>query len=211
MSFDSIAPHYRWMEPLLAGRKLQRCRTGQLHHVAAPQSVLILGEGPGKFLVAFRRRFSEAGITCVDSSRRMLALAEQRLRSGNLPLVNTRFVHANALEYVPPAGAFDLIATHFFLDCFPAEELRLVIAKLARAATPQATWLLSDFTVPSSGFSRLRARMIHRIMYLFFRAVTGLRANAVTPPDRLLREHGFELRERFTSNLGLLHSDLWSR
>ena len=26
-SFDLLAPHYRWMEFVLAGRKLQECRT----------------------------------------------------------------------------------------------------------------------------------------------------------------------------------------
>src|SRR5439155_22241467 len=33
MSFDTLAPHYRWMEFILAGKKLQRCRTAFLDEI----------------------------------------------------------------------------------------------------------------------------------------------------------------------------------
>ena len=34
MSFDRLAPHYTWMEAVLAGPRLQRCRTteGKVDH-----------------------------------------------------------------------------------------------------------------------------------------------------------------------------------
>jgi hypothetical protein len=211
MSFDLVAPHYRWMEPLLAGRKLQRCRTRHLLHLPPPRSVLILGEGPGKFLAAFRRQFPQSQITCVDSSQRMLSLTQQRLASANLPLDRIQFIHADAREYTPPPAVSDLIVTHFFLDCFRPDELRHIIANLASAATHRAHWLLADFTIPRAGLPRLRAQAIHRLMYAFFRASTGLSARALTPPDEFLRAHNFNLRHRTTTNLGLLHSDLWSR
>lgn len=211
MSFDLLASHYRWMEPLLAGRNLHRCRTAHLHHLEAPQSVLILGQGPGKFLVPLQQRFSGARITCVDSSERMLTLARNRLGRLGFPLASASFIHADAIHWPAPAAAFDLIVTHFFLDCFQPDELKLLIGKLSRAAMPNAKWLISDFTVPSAGFRRLRAQAIHRLMYAFFRATTGLSARAVTPPDDLLRSNDFVLQRRVTHNLGLLHSDLWSR
>jgi ubiquinone/menaquinone biosynthesis C-methylase UbiE len=211
MSFDLVAPHYRWMEPLLAGRKLQRSRTAHLRHLSAPHSVLILGEGPGQFLAAFRQKFPSAEITCVDSSQRMLAIAQNRLRSLNLQPAKTTFLHADALEYSPPSDVFDLIVTHFFLDCFRPDQLQQLIPKLARAGTPNASWLLSDFTIPPKGFPRLRARAIHRLMYTFFRAATKLPARALTLPDPFLRASGFTLRHRLTTNLSLIHSDLWSR
>lgn len=211
MSFDLVAPHYRWMEPLLAGRKLQRSRTAHLRHLSTPHSVLILGQGPGLFLAAFRQQYPAAEITCVDSSKRMLAIAQNRLRSLNLAFANTTFLHADALEYSPSSDSFDLIVTHFFLDCFRPDQLQQLVPRLARAATANASWLLSDFTIPSNGFPRLRARAIHRLMYTFFRAATQLPARSLTAPDPFLRASGFTLRHRLTTDLGLIHSDLWSR
>jgi hypothetical protein len=75
----------------------------------------------------------------------------------------------------------------------------------------EATWLLADFRVPERGLGRYRALMIHRLMYLFFRAVTGLSALRLTEPDGFLEGNGFRLREREVSEWGLLHSDRWER
>src|SRR5690349_9347963 len=72
MSFDVLAPHYRWMEFVLAGEKLQRCRTAFLDSTGGAKNILILGEGNGRFLLECRRKFPDGQITCVDASARML-------------------------------------------------------------------------------------------------------------------------------------------
>src|SRR5579862_4048205 len=69
MSFDRLAPHYRWLEIVLAGEKLQHCRTAFLSQIRDAHDVLILGEGNGRFLLECRKTLSSAQITCVDSSR----------------------------------------------------------------------------------------------------------------------------------------------
>src|SRR5579864_4929172 len=79
MSFDVLAPHYRWMEVVLAGEKLQRCCTAFLERISGARNVLILGEGNGRFLVECRRKIPKAHIVCVDASARMLTLAQRRL------------------------------------------------------------------------------------------------------------------------------------
>lgn len=208
MSFDLLAPHYRWMEFVLAGEKLQRCRTAFLDHVAKSNKVLILGEGNGRFLLECRRKLPNANITCVDASARMLALARERV-AGQGGQMN--FVHADALEWSPSEGGFDLIVTHFFLDCFRSEQLESLIAKLARAATPRASWLLADFQSAAGGFQRYRSRLILWTMYRFFRVVTRLPATALISPDVFLERNGFTLRERAVREWGLLHSDWWQR
>jgi ubiquinone/menaquinone biosynthesis C-methylase UbiE len=211
MSFDLIAPHYRWMEPLLAGRKLQRCRTHHLPRLGKPENVLILGEGPGKFLAEFRSRFPEVPITCIDASERMLALAQNRMLRAGTRGNQIRFIHGDALTVQLQTAAYDLIVTHFFLDCFDTAELEKLILKLSQAAQPNASWLVADFSIPGSGLARLRAQVIHWCMYAFFRRVTKVSAKALTVPDDLLYRHGFRLVDRSRSELGLLHSDLWSR
>jgi SAM-dependent methyltransferase len=211
MSFDLLAPHYRWLEWILAGDKLQRCRTAFLRTGYTPGRVLLLGEGNGRFLLECRRQWPAAQLTCVDSSFRMLEMARKRLYRHGLDPLTVGFVCADALQWPLPKRSFDLIVTNFFLDCFAAEDLRLLIPALAEAAVPQATWWLSDFRVPAGRFLRWRALLIHRLMYGFFRIATRLRAARLTAPDQLLRASGFALRERRVSEWGLLHSDCWAR
>jgi len=211
MSFDALAPNYRWLEFVLAGDKLQTCRTAFLGEVRGSQSVLILGEGIGRFLVECRRSLPAASITCIDASARMLELSKHRLESRGLSLKHTEFIHADALEWIPPRRAFDLIITHFFLDCFTPQQLKRLVVNLADAAMPDAEWLLADFQIPPAGLRRYRAQFIHFLMYAFFRAFARLPARKLTPPDELLRANHFELLRRNLSDWGLLHSDRWVR
>jgi ubiquinone/menaquinone biosynthesis C-methylase UbiE len=211
MSFDILAPHYTWMEKALAGPRLQRCRTAHLDALADGQRILIAGIGHGHFLRACATRFPRMEIVGVDASAGMLTRARAKARRAGLDLTRLEFVHAALPAWQPPAAQFDAIVTPFFLDCFPPEELAVVVAVLAEAAKSRARWLLSDFTVPQRGLARQRARAIHAAMYAFFRPVTGLRARRVTAPDALLAAQGFHLERRQTSEWGLLHADLWSR
>ena len=211
MSFDALAPHYRWMELVLAGDKLQRCRTAFLEQAAHRRNVLIVGEGNGRFLLECRRRLRRAQITCVDASARMLALARARLQRSGLGLEATQFIHADVLAWSAPAQSYDLVVTHFFLDCFPPERLKAVVGSLANAATAEATWLLADFRVPARGWRRYRAWLIHQLMYGFFRLVTRLPARRLTPPGPFLEAEHFRLGAQKLSDWGLLHSDIWER
>ena len=209
MSFDPIAPHYRWMESILAGRKLQRCRTEFLGELDEAENILIVGEGNGRFLLECRRRFRDARITCVDASRRMLDLARIQLRRAGLTDRRVEFLHADALEWQPPSKAYDLIVTHFFLDCFRPGQLDEIIRKLAKSGRSEASWLIADFRVPCGRIARWRARIILWCMYSFFRAITRLPAKELTAPDAFLIQAGFALEQRRLSEWGLLHSDLW--
>ena len=210
MSFDLLAPHYTWMERLLAGPRLQRARIAHLDALAACQRLLIAGVGHGHLLRACAQRFPALEIVGVDASAPMLARAERRARSIPHPS-RLHFRQASLPDWQPPSAAFDAITTPFFLDCFSSGELPAVIASLAAAARPRAHWLVSDFSIPPAGWRRHRARAIHAAMYAFFRPVTGIRARRVTPPDPFLRAHGFRLAARRTFELGLLQSDLWTR
>lgn len=211
MSFDRLAPHYTWMEAVLAGRRLQRCRVTWLDALAGCADILIAGVGHGHFLRHCARRFPHARITSVDASAGMLRHARRRTELAGINGERLSFVHASLPEWAPQPGEFDAIVTHFFLDCFPPGELDAVISALARGARPNARWIVSDFAVPARGLARQRARALHALMYAFFRPVTRVRARRVTTPDPMLRTQGFRLAGRQASEWGLLQSDLWQR
>lgn len=138
MSFDRLAPHYRWMEFVLAGNKLQQCRTAFLSQVKNARNVLILGEGNGRFLAECSRALGSAHITCVDASGQMLQQARRRLSRAGVRDEAVSFIHANALTWVPPNSAFDLVVTHFFLDCFQPGQLTRILETISHASSPQA-------------------------------------------------------------------------
>lgn len=211
MSFDVLAPHYGWMERVLAGRLLQRCRTTWIDRLAGCERLLVAGVGHGRFLHELLPRHRQLRVLCVDASAGMLREAERRARRARLDLSRVEFVQARLPEWRGPPAACDAIATHFFLDCFSREQLSAVVASLAGATQPRATWLVSDFAMPPRGWARQRARAVHALMYAFFRVATGLPAWRLTPPDAPLAAHGFVLAGRRTFNHGLLQADCWER
>lgn len=206
MSFDTLAPFYRTMEFLSAGGKLQQCRTAFLDEIPPPRRILLAGEGHGRFLPLCAARFPEARITVIDSSSAMLEIARRKVDSGNV-----EFIHADVMQWEGPSHTFDLIVTHFFLDCFPPEELASVISRLASCATPDASWLIADFQVARGRAASLRSRIILFLLYTFFRIVTGLRASSLAPPEADLEKAGFSLQRRITRDWGLLKSEWWKR
>jgi len=211
VSFDLLAPHYPWLERVLAGPRLQRCRTTWLAQLAGRRRLLVAGVGHGPTLAHVLRTHPQLRVTCVDASARMLAVAERQARAAGADLDRLTFRQATLPEWRPAGGKFDAIATHFFLDCFPPSQLATVIDTLANAATTDACWILSDFAIPPHGWRRARARAVHALMYAFFRVVTHLPARRLTPPDPLLRAAGFHLVGRRTTEWGLLQADLWQR
>ncbi len=209
MSFDRLAPHYRWMERVLAGRLMQRARAAWLDRVKGLRQALLVGEGPGRFLEAALVAMPEARFVVVDASAAMLEVAASRVRSWDRPRV--RFEHGALPGWTGDPGAFDLVATHFFLDCFGREDLAGVIAALDRAAAPAASWLLTDFGLPDAGWARRRARLIHALMYLVFRPLTGIGARSLVPPEEGLLVRGWRRDAQREWSCGLIRSSHWRR
>lgn len=211
VSFDFLAPWYAGLERVLAGPLLQRARTHWAGQLAGRRRLLVAGVGHGPGLVALLRQYPALTAVAVDASGRMLEAARARAGRAGIAPGRLEFVHARLAEWNAPAGEFDAVATHFFLDCFPADELRAVVAHLARAAARDADWLVTDFSVPATGWRRQRARAVHALMYAFFRPATGLRARHVVPPDAFLAAAGFRCRGRRRWNHGLVQADWWRR
>lgn len=211
MSFDTLAPFYRGMERMFAGTLMQKCRTSFIGDAADSRQALVVGEGPGQFLAAMLAVNSKAIVTCVDQSPRMIAECRAHLARRRLDERQVQFVQQDALKWTPAFGAFDLVVTHFFLDCFPPDQLAGLVRRLADAATAGATWLLADFRLPASGWQRQRARLIVALLYRFFRLTTNVAASRLTPPDDHLRAAGFALAARREWSFGLVHSDVWRR
>jgi len=212
VSFDAIAPWYRALEWIAFGNDLQRCRIACLGEIESPRRVLIVGEGNGRFLCKLLRAYPNVEVDCLDASARMLRLAEERIcAKARDDSARVHFLHDDATSWSAPERHYDLVVTHFVLDCFPEVQLAGIIEKLARAATDDASWLLADFCIPARGFAKLRARTWLAIMYKFFRVTAGIQATRLRDPSPFVQAQGFALAKQHQFKNGMLKSEAWRR
>ena len=210
--FDKLAPIYCLMERLLAGNLLQQARTAHVETVRHARSVLMLGEGPGRLLVQLYQKLPSARFLVLDQSQDMLDQAQRTLHARFPNPSRVDWLRRDIMTQGIPEGPYDLITTPFFLDCFTRDQLETLIPSIASHSTRDCDWLLTDFQIPVNGrFRQWRAKSIHRIMYVFFQIVTGIKADHLTDPDSILQSTGFNRLKREEFNSGLIRSDHWKR
>ena len=188
--YDQLAPVYRLVEFVAYGRALERARFHHFARLRDCKHLLLLGDGDGRGLALACRLAPHAHIDSVDFSAGMLDRAARRLRPEDRARVTLR--QADALTAAFPAGTYDAVTTLFFLDCFSDVQVRSFISHLRPALTANALWLHADFTLPTHGYHRLRARVLLALMLMFFRWQTGLQVRALPPSEALLADAGFQ-------------------
>jgi ubiquinone/menaquinone biosynthesis C-methylase UbiE len=206
VNFDRVAPFYRRLERLVFGRKLEQARGAFVRHLTAPRRALVVGEGDGRFLEELRRAQPEVLVECLDASAKMLALARARVGEDGV-----RFIQADLREAAFPSSRYDVIVTHFFLDCFDEDSLPRVVEKLAAAASDDAIWLIADFQEPARGWRRWWGRLLIATMYFFFRMVAGLKTRRLVAFAPLLQAAGFRLTNEKVSPNEMISSQKWAR
>ena len=207
-NFDRVARLYRPLEYLTLGRTLERCRLHLLPHLASRTHALVLGDGDGRFLAHLLHQNPLLHADAIDTSAAMLQLLQNRCRVAQTRL---RTHHTDALAFVTasPAVPYDLVATHFFLDCLTQPELETLASRLAPNLAPDALWLVSDFRIPI-GIWELPARLLVRCLYLAFRILTGLRITALPDHEAALARAGLTRIALHRSMAGILTTELWT-
>jgi len=208
--FNRLARLYRWMEFFSFGPFLALTRGTFVGRLGDRRRALVLGDGDGRFTARLLRANSAVHVDAVDGSGAMLAALMHRA-GPNASRVSTQLTDIRAWR-APDTGSrepYDLIATHFFLDCLTTEEIEELAGRLRVAAKPGALWVVSEFAVPSGGFGRLIAGPIVAGLYFSFGMLTGLGVRALQDYGRGLRQAGFCLLERRQRLGGLLVAELW--
>jgi SAM-dependent methyltransferase len=205
-NFDRLAKIYKWMELVTFGPFLSRCRQAFLSELRSAQRAVVLGDGDGRFTAKLLRANSHVRIDAVDASPAMLdaLLAQAGHNAGRIS------AHcADARNWRPAGPPYDLVVSHFFLDCLTTEEIRALAAKLHDAASPSAMWIVSEFAVPRSRFGRFVARPLVWLLYRAFGLLTGLRVRGLPDHQAALRKAGFTLAQHQSWLYGLLESEMW--
>ena len=205
MNCDRIAPWYRWFEYIGFGRELERRRFAFLPEVSNARRILVLGDGDGRFLKRLVECARGAQVDYLDSSAAMLQRAQRN--AGD----RATYLHADALVAELPAGTYDLIVTHFFLDCFDRPDAERLVARIVRSARPESRWLISEFRQQANGWQAVWGWIWLRTLYLFFGVTTGLKTRQLVDHHPLLAQAGYRIEHAESARFGLLSSELWTR
>jgi len=206
---DRIAASYRWLEYAAFGLALEKARFDSLSRAAEARRVLILGEGDGRFLARLLEYNQNASVTVIESSARMIQLAERRVPACERSRVE--FHQMDAVAGAFPDGPFDLAVTHFFLDILNPSDAEALILKVSARLAPGACWLVSEFQEPTGALRLLHARLWLSAMYGFFSITTGLRASKLPPYRDLLERAGLAEIEHRERRFGLIRSQVWRK
>jgi SAM-dependent methyltransferase len=203
--FNRLARAYRWMEAVTFGPFLMRARCAFLAETTRSRRALILGDGDGRFTARLLAANPTVLIDAVDASPAML---QQLLRNAAPHAARVHTHIADARTFQPP-GNYDLIASHFFLDCLTTAEVAALSARLRAGAAPGALWLVSDFAIPL-GPVRLVAAPLVAALYRAFGLLTGLRIRSLPDHRSALATAGFRLAVKRNLLAGILVSELWT-
>jgi len=200
---DRIAPFYWLFERIAFGGALQKHRLAFLSAAEGKRRVLILGDGDGRFTRALLSAHPDGiEIDSIELSAGMVAQARKR---------NVSMIQADALEYPFRQASYDVVFTHFFLDCFASQQANTLIARVAASLTGRAIWIVSDFKQASSGWRKIYTRVWLAVMYLFFGFMTGLKTRSLPDHAPALLLAGFSKRNEQLSSFGLIASEWWQR
>jgi SAM-dependent methyltransferase len=205
-NFDRLAKLYRWLELFAFGPFLSRSRAAFLPELVSARRALVLGDGDGRFTAELLRVNSQVHIDAVDASPAMLD-ALLRRAGVNAGRVCAHCVDARDWHLENPP--YDLVATHFFLDCLTTEECHALAAKLGGAVSPSAVLIVSEFAIPEGWFGRLVARPLVWLLYRAFGVLTGLALRSLPDYHAALQDAGFALTRRRRLLRGLLVSEMW--
>jgi hypothetical protein len=205
-NFDRLAHLYRWMEMLTFGTWLHRCRCAFLGDLAACRNAVVLGDGDGRFTAELVRANPKVQIDAVDASPAMLGVL---LRRAGPDAAGVRTYCADARSWRPVNPPYDLVVTHFFLDCLTTEEIRAVAGRMRGAISPSAVWVVTEFAIPRGWLGQFLGKPLIWMLYRAFGLLTGLAVRALPDHSAALRDAGYRLERSQTRLHGLLVSEIW--
>ena len=205
-NFDKLTRIYRWMEYLSFGPLLMHSRNQFLPQMLTARHALVLGDGDGRFTAALLRANQSIHIDAVDVSPAMLNALLQAAGAG-ASRVQTHCVDLR--NWQPHKAKYDLVVSHFLLDCFSTEEVTKLIVRILPNLKSVATWVLSEFAIPEKKIARIFARLLVNFLYSAFGLLTGLQIRKLPDHATALKANGFDLIMANAQLFGVLQSELW--
>ena len=213
-NFDRLARWYLWLEWMTFGPCLSRCRCWFLGELSGRRRALVLGDGDGRFTARLVATNPGITVSAVDASAAMLRLLVSRAGPHadrvHTSKADARYWSPAAPEYDKAFGPpYDLVISHYFLDCLTTEEIHSLAVTLRGAVCSHAVWVVSEFAIPPGWFGNMVARPLVSVLYRAFGWLTGLEVRRLPNHAQALQTAGFSLERRRGWLGGLLSSELW--
>lgn len=211
VSFDRIAPYYDRLAQLVFGRSMPRAQCFFLNRIPPNARVLVVGGGSGWLLPYLLAQPEIVHITYVETSIKMLALAQQKLSQYDEPTITSvDFIHGNE-QSLPDKHCFSAVITNFVLDMYQGEALDRLIQTLAAHLEPHGRWLLTDFRLSEKRKHRLWQRVMTKAMYTFFHLTAGIAQQSLPLYDDHLIKAGFQKTQEQSFFADFIVSQVYQR
>ena len=136
-NFDSVARAYRWMEYFSFGPMLEHCRFHFLTRCSHARHALVLGDGDGRFTARLLALNPAVRVDAIDASSAMLdALRERARRSCRGADTRLSTTEADIRRFTPTGNDYELVVSHFFLDCLTDDDVAALLARISPHQTP---------------------------------------------------------------------------
>ena len=208
MSFDRVANYYAWMEKIIFGNDLEKIRNVHLKLIDDEESILLLGDGDGRFLKKISETGADGLIVSLDSSSKMIELSRKRLQNTDLEVQYfcQKIKNFEKFESFKP----DLIFAHFFLDCFTEDEVILIIDLLSQWSTKTTKIVVSDFFITkTNSISGTYQKLLTQTMISFFRVFCGISAKKLPNIPKIMNSKGWNCISHKSLRNSFINSWVW--
>ena len=180
-NFDLLAPVYDELASAAFGKAARLAQTHFLPQLRDAHSALVIGGGTGWFLHALLAETRVQRVLYVEKSANMLRRSQELLaRTAPLWLPRVEFRLGTEESLSTADGPFDVVITSFFLGQFNDASCAKLIERLAALLSEHGRWLFVDIHTPESGWERVAAKLLYKVVYTFV-AVTS-HVEARRPP-----------------------------
>lgn len=187
VDFSNLSSIYDLLGSCAFFGALHRSQTHFLKDLKPASHALIVGGGTGRFLVDLLKSGKVEHLTYVDISPGMISRAKKKVSSLGFEH-KVEFI-CGGIDSIPQKK-YELICTHYFLDCFEGEALCGLISSLKGLLHEDGTWHFSDFYQDES--TSFFKRKFIGFLYWFFRLFCGLQVRNLGDFRKLFKEEGLE-------------------
>ena len=191
----------KWLEtsPKDYDRGIQLLTLGRIQHIKEriatqyvheEMRVLEIGCGTG----TLTRMMAQQGamVTGIDASPRMLAEAENKVKTAHLEEhVSLKYMDATLIGDRFPAASFDLIVSTLVFSELSLEEQRFVLEACQKLMAPNGRLLIADEVIPDRSITRLLYYLVRLPLVLLTWLITRTTTHSLRGFDSMLTQAGF--------------------
>ncbi len=198
----------KWLEtsPKAYDRGIQILTLGRIRqikeriaktYVRPGMRILEIGCGTGTLTAMMAAQ--GGSVTGIDASPRMLAEAEEKVKSAGLDEhISLKYMDAALIGERFPAGSFDLIVSTLVFSELPPDEQRYVLEACKTLLAPGGQLLVADEVIPARTLAKLPFYLVRLPLALLTWLLTRTSTAALRDFETLSAESGFRTRRAAT-------------